>query len=79
MKGKCVLTRRAAEKLLNEREEKKTQIVKLKEQEKHREARYLRADLIGYKYREGDLDSDSHYQRCNRFDYSSDTSLVPPW
>ena len=44
-----------------------------------REARYLRADSIGFQYEEGELDSDEHPDSCEEFDIASDSSLVPPW
>lgn len=61
------------------KEDVRQEIEELKANGKRREARYLRADLIGFPYEQGELDSDEHSSVRLEFDCASDSSLVPPW
>ena len=65
------------------REEEKTakraRINKLKNEGKTREARRLRAEMLGMDPEDSELNSDNDPDGCEEFDYASDSSLVPPW
>ena len=56
---------------------KQEEIAKLQAQGKSREARKLRAQVLGLD--DDDLNSDEDPDGCAEFDYASDSSLVPPW
>lgn len=62
-----------------ERERMKAQIDDLKGQGKRREARKLRARMLGLDSSDEELDSDVDSEGCEEFDSASDSSLVPPW
>lgn len=62
-----------------EREQQQSRIDELLAAGKQREARHLRAEMLGIECAEGELDSDVDSDGCAEFDYASDSSLVPPW
>jgi hypothetical protein len=53
------------------------EIERLKGDDKRREARVLRARMLGLGYGSDELNSDN--TDCEEFDYASDSSLVLPW
>jgi hypothetical protein len=60
---------------LEERKRKKARIEELKAEGKTREARHLRADMLGYDDFDG-LNSDESSNSCDEFDCASDSSLI---
>mmetsp|Transcript_21008 Transcript_21008/g.44983 ORF Transcript_21008/g.44983 Transcript_21008/m.44983 type:complete len:202 (+) Transcript_21008:54-659(+) len=62
-----------------EKTSKRARIDELRSQGKRREARLLRAELLGMEVDEEDMNSDIDPDGCEEFDYASDSSLVPPW
>jgi len=58
---------------------KKARIKELTSEGKTREARQLRASMLGLDSNDDALDSDVDPDGCEEFDYASDSSLVPPW
>ena len=69
--------KRAAEQ--EDKQSKRARIDSLKKEGKRREARLLRAELLGLDCPSEELDSDVDPDGCHEFDYASDSSLVPPF
>ena len=57
----------------------KARIKELTSEGKTREARQLRASMLGLDSNDDTLDSDVDSDGCEEFDCASDSSLVPPW
>ena len=70
--------RKKARNLL-QKEEKKQRMQELLASGQRREARNLRADMLGYEYETDELNSEQDPDSCIEFDCASDSSLVPPW
>mmetsp|Transcript_39728 Transcript_39728/g.95966 ORF Transcript_39728/g.95966 Transcript_39728/m.95966 type:complete len:194 (-) Transcript_39728:42-623(-) len=62
-----------------EKAKQKADIKKLMSEGNRREARKLRADMLGMDIDSDELNSDMDSYGCEEFDCASDSSLVPPW
>ena len=65
----------------SENASKRLRIEKLQHEGKTREARHLRAEMLGMDLHgeEDEFNSDVDPDGCEEFDCASDSSLVPPW
>mmetsp|Transcript_16848 Transcript_16848/g.33617 ORF Transcript_16848/g.33617 Transcript_16848/m.33617 type:complete len:215 (-) Transcript_16848:216-860(-) len=72
---------RTAKKASREKEKAsmRARIEELKKEGRKREARRLRAAMLGMDPDDPELNSDVDPDGCEEFDYASDSSLVPPW
>lgn len=62
-----------------EKASKRSCIETLQAEGKQREARRLRAEMLGMDPDDDELDSDIDPDGCEEFDCASDSSIVPPW
>jgi hypothetical protein len=78
-KVKLETKRKAEGDAAEEKRQTKARIGELHEQGKRREARQLRADMLGLDCDPDELNSDEDEDGCAEFDYADDSSLEPPW